>query len=53
MRGRYVLTNGVRLWCLESGPADGPLVLLMPRVPGARVLVAHTRSGRWAPRAFT
>src|SRR4051812_22466014 len=33
MHGRYVVTNGIRLWCLESGPADGPLVLLMHGFP--------------------
>ena len=26
-------TNGVRLWCLEAGPPDGPLVLLMHGFP--------------------
>jgi epoxide hydrolase A/B len=33
VRSRYVTTNGVRLWCLESGPSDGPLVLLMHGFP--------------------
>jgi epoxide hydrolase A/B len=33
VRSRYVSTNGVRLWCLEAGPADGPLVLLMHGFP--------------------
>ena len=33
MRGRYVVTNGIRLYCLEAGPADGPLVLLMHGFP--------------------
>ncbi len=33
MRGRYVVTNGIRLHCLEAGPADGPLVLLMHGFP--------------------
>ena len=33
MRGRYVVTNGVRLWCLEAGPPTGPLVLLMHGFP--------------------
>jgi len=28
-----VVTNGIRLWCLEAGPADGPLVLLMHGFP--------------------
>lgn len=26
-------TNGIRLWCLEAGPPDGPLVLLMHGFP--------------------
>jgi len=30
---RYVKTNGIRLWCLEAGPADGPLVLLLHGFP--------------------
>jgi hypothetical protein len=33
VRSRYVIAKGVRLWCLESGPADGPLVLLMHGFP--------------------
>jgi pimeloyl-ACP methyl ester carboxylesterase len=33
MRGRYLVTNGVRLFCLESGPPDGPLVLLFHGFP--------------------
>jgi pimeloyl-ACP methyl ester carboxylesterase len=33
MRGRFVVTNGVRLFCLESGPPDGPLVLLLHGFP--------------------
>jgi pimeloyl-ACP methyl ester carboxylesterase len=28
-----VVANGVRLWCLEAGPPDGPLVLLMHGFP--------------------
>jgi len=28
-----VIANGVRLWCLESGPVDGPPVLLMHGFP--------------------
>ena len=27
------MTNGIRLFCLESGPADGPLVLLLHGFP--------------------
>ena len=30
---RYVKTNGIRLYCLEAGPPDGPLVLLMHGFP--------------------
>jgi pimeloyl-ACP methyl ester carboxylesterase len=30
---RYVKTNGIRLWCMEAGPADGPLVLLLHGFP--------------------
>jgi pimeloyl-ACP methyl ester carboxylesterase len=33
VRSRYITTNGVRLYCLESGPADGPLVLLLHGFP--------------------
>ena len=33
MRSRYVSTNGIRLFCLESGPADGPVVLLLHGFP--------------------
>ncbi len=33
MRSRYVTTNGVRLFCLESGPPHGPLVLLLHGFP--------------------
>jgi pimeloyl-ACP methyl ester carboxylesterase len=33
MHGRYVTTNGIRLYCLEAGPPDGPLVLLMHGFP--------------------
>jgi len=33
MQGRYVVANGIRLWCLESGPPDGPLVLLLHGFP--------------------
>jgi pimeloyl-ACP methyl ester carboxylesterase len=33
MQGRYVTTNGIRLYCLESGPRDGPLVVLMHGFP--------------------
>ena len=33
MRGRYVTTNGIRLYCLEAGPPDGPLVLLLHGFP--------------------
>ena len=28
-----MVTNGIRLWCLEAGPPDGPLVLLMHGFP--------------------
>ena len=28
-----MVANGVRLWCLEAGPPDGPLVLLMHGFP--------------------
>jgi pimeloyl-ACP methyl ester carboxylesterase len=33
MRSRYVTTNGIRLFCLEAGPVDGPLVLLLHGFP--------------------
>jgi pimeloyl-ACP methyl ester carboxylesterase len=33
VRSRYVTTNGVRLYCLEAGPPDGPLVLLLHGFP--------------------
>jgi pimeloyl-ACP methyl ester carboxylesterase len=33
MRARYVTTNGVRCYCLEAGPPDGPLVLLLHGFP--------------------
>ncbi|HWS44738.1 MAG TPA: alpha/beta fold hydrolase, partial [Acidimicrobiia bacterium] len=33
MRSRYVTANGIRLFCLESGPEDGPLVLLLHGFP--------------------
>ena len=33
MHGRYVVTNGIRLFCLEAGPRDGPLVLLLHGFP--------------------
>ncbi len=33
MRSRYVTTNGIRLFCLEAGPPDGPLVLMLHGFP--------------------
>jgi pimeloyl-ACP methyl ester carboxylesterase len=33
MRERYVVTNGIRLYCCEAGPLDGPLVLLFHGFP--------------------
>jgi pimeloyl-ACP methyl ester carboxylesterase len=33
MLERYVVTNGIRLFCLEAGPLDGPLVLLFHGFP--------------------
>jgi pimeloyl-ACP methyl ester carboxylesterase len=33
VHSRYVKTNGIRLYCLEAGPVDGPLVLLMHGFP--------------------
>ena len=33
MRTRYVVANGIRLFCLEAGPPDGPLVLLLHGFP--------------------
>jgi pimeloyl-ACP methyl ester carboxylesterase len=33
MRSRYVTTNGIRLFCLEAGPADEPPVLLLHGFP--------------------
>jgi pimeloyl-ACP methyl ester carboxylesterase len=33
MRERYVVTNGIRLFCFEAGPIDGPLVLLFHGFP--------------------
>ena len=33
MRSCYVTTNGIRLFCLEAGPPDGPLVLLAHGFP--------------------
>ncbi len=33
MRSRYVVTNGIRLFCLEAGPADGQPVLLLHGFP--------------------
>ena len=33
MRSRYVTTNGIRLFCYQAGPPDGPLVLLMHGFP--------------------
>ena len=33
VRSRYVITNGIRLFCLEAGPADGPVVLLLHGFP--------------------
>jgi pimeloyl-ACP methyl ester carboxylesterase len=33
MRERYVVSNGIRLFCFESGPPDGPLVLLFHGFP--------------------
>jgi pimeloyl-ACP methyl ester carboxylesterase len=33
MRSSYVTTNGIRLYCLEAGPPDGPLVLLLHGFP--------------------
>ena len=29
VQGRFVTTNGIRLFCLEAGPSEGPLVLLL------------------------
>jgi pimeloyl-ACP methyl ester carboxylesterase len=33
VRSRYVTTNGIRLFCLEAGPPDGPLVLMLHGFP--------------------
>jgi len=33
VRSRYVTTNGIRLYCLEDGPPDGPPVLLLHGFP--------------------
>src|SRR4051812_4732669 len=33
VRSRYVIANGIRLFCLEAGPADGPVVLLLHGFP--------------------
>ena len=33
MRERYAVTNGIRLFMLEAGPPDGPLVLLLHGFP--------------------
>jgi pimeloyl-ACP methyl ester carboxylesterase len=33
VRSRYVTTNGIRLFCIEAGPADGPPVLLLHGFP--------------------
>jgi pimeloyl-ACP methyl ester carboxylesterase len=33
VRSCYVTTNGIRLFCLEAGPPDGPLVLLAHGFP--------------------
>jgi pimeloyl-ACP methyl ester carboxylesterase len=33
MRSRYVTTNGIRLYCLEAGPPDGPLVMMLHGFP--------------------
>jgi pimeloyl-ACP methyl ester carboxylesterase len=33
VRSRYVTTNGIRLFCLEAGPPDAPLVLLLHGFP--------------------
>ena len=42
---RYVTTNGIRLFCLEAGPPDGPLRAAAARLPRARVLVAAPGRG--------
>jgi len=33
VRSRYVTTNGIRLYCMEAGPDDGPPVLLLHGFP--------------------
>ena len=33
MRSRYVIANGIRLYCLEAGPAGAPVVLLLHGFP--------------------
>ncbi len=33
VRSRFVTTNGIRLCCLEAGPPDGPLVVLLHGFP--------------------
>ena len=33
VQSRYVTTNGIRLFCLEAGPPDGPCVLLLHGFP--------------------
>lgn len=33
VRSRYVTTNGIRCFCLEAGPPDGPFVLLLHGFP--------------------
>jgi pimeloyl-ACP methyl ester carboxylesterase len=33
VHSRYVVTNGIRLFCIEAGPPTGPLVLLLHGFP--------------------
>jgi pimeloyl-ACP methyl ester carboxylesterase len=45
VHSRYVTTNGIRLYCLEAGPVDGPLVLLLHGFPELAYSWRHQVAG--------
>ncbi len=43
---RKIATNGIELHCLEAGPANGPLVVLVHGFPGSSQFDAFFESTR-------
>jgi pimeloyl-ACP methyl ester carboxylesterase len=45
VRSRFVTANGIRLFCLEAGPPDGPCVLLLHGFPELAYSWRHQLAG--------